>query len=147
MRALAAPCPCNRRYCRGDNAARGRIGRTTAGVCAVRTSETVVNWPPAWGWCPVRPPPVGRVQLLGISKRGDGYLRGLLIQGARKVIYHIRCRLRVGQPGGNAWVEELLQRHPSQRGGGSGTSRGAKSNKHLGNINPPRNAFKGVNEG
>ena len=51
---------------------------------------------------------------MGISKRGDGYLRGLLIQGARNVIYHIRRRLRAGQPGGNAWVEQLLQRsHPN----------------------------------
>ena len=56
----------------------------------------------------------GKVRLLGISKRGDGYLRGLLIQGARNVIYHIRRRLRAGQPGGNAWVEQLLQRaHPN----------------------------------
>jgi transposase len=57
---------------------------------------------------------LGLVRLLGISKRGDGYLRGLLIQGARNVIYHIRRRLRAGQPGGNAWVERLLQRsHPN----------------------------------
>ena len=56
----------------------------------------------------------GKVRLLGISKRGDGYLRGLLIHGARNVIYHIRRRLRAGQPGGNAWVEQLLQRtHPN----------------------------------
>jgi len=30
------------------------------------------------------------------------------------VIYHIRRRQRAGQPGGNAWVEQLLQRsHPN----------------------------------
>ena len=52
----------------------------------------------------------GKERLLGISKRGDGYLRGLLIHGARAVIHHIRRRLRIGQPGGNAWVEQLLQR-------------------------------------
>ncbi|MDK9723236.1 MAG: IS110 family transposase [Rhodospirillales bacterium] len=52
----------------------------------------------------------GKARLLGISKRGDGYLRGLLIHGARAVIHHIRRRLRIGQPGGNAWVEQLLQR-------------------------------------
>ena len=57
----------------------------------------------------------GKARLLGISKRGDGYLRGLLIHGARNVIYHIRRRLRAGQPGGNAWVEQLLQRsHPNE---------------------------------
>ena len=52
----------------------------------------------------------GKDRLLGISKRGDGYLRGLLIHGARAVIHHIRRRLRAGQPGGNPWVEQLLQR-------------------------------------
>ena len=52
----------------------------------------------------------GKNRLLGISKRGDGYLRSLLIHGARSVIHHIRRRLKVGQPGGNPWVEQLLQR-------------------------------------
>jgi transposase len=57
----------------------------------------------------------GKSRLLGISKRGDGYLRGLLIHGARTVIYHIRRRLQAGQPGGNPWVEQLLQRcHPNE---------------------------------
>ena len=52
----------------------------------------------------------GKERLLGISKRGDGYLRGLLIHGARAVIHHIRRRLRTNQAGGNPWVEQLLQR-------------------------------------
>jgi transposase len=52
----------------------------------------------------------GKARMLGISKRGDGYLRGLLIHGARAVIHHIRRRLKAGQPGGNRWVEQLLQR-------------------------------------
>lgn len=52
----------------------------------------------------------GKERLLGISKRGDGYLRSLLIHGARSVIHHIRRRLRAGQPGRNPWVEALLQR-------------------------------------
>jgi transposase len=57
----------------------------------------------------------GKERLLGISKRGDGYLRGLLIHGARTVIYHIRRRLQAGQPGGNPWVEQLLLRcHPNE---------------------------------
>jgi len=57
----------------------------------------------------------GKARLLGISKRGDGYLRGLLIHGARSVVYHIQRRLKAGQPGGNAWVEQLLQRcHPNE---------------------------------
>ncbi|WP_339678520.1 IS110 family transposase [uncultured Zhongshania sp.] len=57
----------------------------------------------------------GRPRLLGISKRGDSYLRGLLIHGARAVIRHIRRRLALGQPGGNPWVEQLLLRcHPNE---------------------------------
>jgi transposase len=52
----------------------------------------------------------GKDRLLGISKRGDGYLRSLLIHGARAVIHHIRRRLKAGRPGGNPWVEQLLQR-------------------------------------
>lgn len=52
----------------------------------------------------------GKERLLGISKRGDGYLRGLLIHGARAVIHHLRRRLKAHQPGGNPWVEQLLQR-------------------------------------
>ena len=52
----------------------------------------------------------GKDRLLGISKRGDGYLRCLLIHGARAVIHHIRRRLKAGKTGGNPWVEQLLQR-------------------------------------
>ena len=52
----------------------------------------------------------GNDRLLGISKRGDGYLRSLLIHGARAVIHHIRRRLKAGRPGGNPWVEQLLLR-------------------------------------
>lgn len=52
----------------------------------------------------------GKARLLGISKRGDGYLRQLLIHGARAVIHHIRRRLKAGRPSGNPWVEQLLQR-------------------------------------
>lgn len=52
----------------------------------------------------------GKDRLLGISKRGDGYLRGLLIHGARAVISHVRRRLKSGKPGNNPWVEQLLQR-------------------------------------
>ena len=57
----------------------------------------------------------GKDRLLGISKRGDGYLRKLLIHGARAVIRHVRRRLQSGQPGGHPWVEQLLQRcHPNE---------------------------------
>ncbi len=46
----------------------------------------------------------GRVKLLGISKRGDVYLRTLLIHGARSVITHAKER--------EAWLEKLLARRP-----------------------------------
>lgn len=52
----------------------------------------------------------GKERLLNISKRGDGYIRSLLIHGDRTVESHVRRRLMAGQPGGNPWVEQLLQR-------------------------------------
>lgn len=46
----------------------------------------------------------GRVRLLGISKRGDTYLRTLLIHGARAVLTHAK------EP--STWVEQLGKRRP-----------------------------------
>ena len=46
----------------------------------------------------------GRVKLLGISKRGDVYLRTLLIHGARAVITHAKHR--------EEWLSKLLARRP-----------------------------------
>lgn len=57
----------------------------------------------------------GKERLLGISKRGDGYLRRLLVQGAKSVIRHVRRRQQAGLPGGHPWVESLLLRmHPNK---------------------------------
>lgn len=65
----------------------------------------------AWlGLVPKQASSGGKERLLGISKRGDGYLRTLLIHGARAVIHHVRRRLKAGRPGGNPWVEQLLTR-------------------------------------
>jgi transposase len=50
----------------------------------------------------------GRVRLLGISKRGDPYLRTLLIHGARSVITQGSRPGRTLEP----WVQSLLQRRP-----------------------------------
>lgn len=47
----------------------------------------------------------GRVKLLGISKRGDTYLRTLLIHGARSVLTHAK------QPG--PWLEQIKTRRPT----------------------------------
>ncbi len=49
----------------------------------------------------------GQTKLLGISKRGDSYLRTLLIHGARAVIRVIERR-RVGPT--EAWLQQLLTR-------------------------------------
>jgi transposase len=46
----------------------------------------------------------GRVRLLGISKRGDTYLRTLLIHGARSVLTHSKAPPE--------WVTNLAQRRP-----------------------------------
>jgi transposase len=46
----------------------------------------------------------GKLRLLGISKRGDAYLRTLLIHGARSVLQHAK------EPG--AWVTQLRARRP-----------------------------------
>ncbi|MES3024968.1 MAG: IS110 family transposase [Pseudomonadota bacterium] len=60
----------------------------------------------AWlGLVPAQVGTGGKVRLLGISKRGDTYLRTLLIHGARAVLYHAK------EPG--KWVEELGKRRPS----------------------------------
>ncbi|MDZ4327864.1 MAG: transposase, partial [Pseudomonas sp.] len=47
----------------------------------------------------------GRVRLLGISKRGDSYLRTLLIHGARSVLAHTK------EP--TAWLLEISKRRSS----------------------------------
>jgi transposase len=47
----------------------------------------------------------GKIQLLGISRRGDTYVRTLLIHGARSVLFH-------GKHTGS-WAEQLQKRRPS----------------------------------
>ncbi len=52
-----------------------------------------------------------RTTLLGISKRGDPYLRTLLIHGARSVVY----RTATKQDGRSQWIERLKQRRGINR--------------------------------
>lgn len=61
----------------------------------------------AWiGMVPRQHSSGGKQTLLGISKRGDSYLRTLLIHGARAVI-----RLAKNKPGyGGSWLDGILQR-------------------------------------
>ncbi|MDR5880504.1 IS110 family transposase [Caballeronia sp. LZ032] len=47
----------------------------------------------------------GKVQLLGISRRGDTYVRTLLIHGARSVLFHAKHA--------GTWAEEMQKRRPS----------------------------------
>lgn len=59
----------------------------------------------AWlGLVPAQVGTGGKVRLLGISKRGDTYLRTLLIHGARAVLLHAKEK---GQ-----WLDELGKRRP-----------------------------------
>src|SRR5471030_198824 len=60
----------------------------------------------AWlGLVPAQTGTGGKVKLLGISKRGDTYLRTLLIHGARSVLF------RMKEPG--AWLAQMKQRRPA----------------------------------
>ncbi|CAH2805409.1 MAG: Mobile element protein [uncultured Caballeronia sp.] len=47
----------------------------------------------------------GKIQLLGISRRGNTYVRTLLIHGARSVLFHAKHT--------GAWAEQLQKRRPS----------------------------------
>jgi len=59
----------------------------------------------AWiGLAPGQTGSGGKVRLLGMSKRGDTYLRTLLIHGARAVLQHAKT------PG--PWLQKLSQRRP-----------------------------------
>lgn len=49
----------------------------------------------------------GRARLLGISKRGDAYLRRLLVHGARAVL---RRHSSTGAPGSESWATRLARR-------------------------------------
>ena len=60
----------------------------------------------AWlGLVPKQSGTGGKVQLLGISKRGDTYLRTLLIHGARSVLTHTKET--------GPWLEQLKARRPA----------------------------------
>ncbi len=60
----------------------------------------------AWlGLVPAQTGTGGRIRLLDISKRGDSYLRTLLIHGARSVLAHTK------EP--SAWLQEISRRRSS----------------------------------
>lgn len=49
----------------------------------------------------------GKQVLLGISKRGDGYLRRLLVHGARAVLGHLKQQSTTYT---HRWLNDLLKR-------------------------------------
>lgn len=65
----------------------------------------------AWlGLVPKQHSTGGKSVLLGISKRGDSYLRTLLIHGARSALLAAQRRLLRGEGQADAWLIGLLQR-------------------------------------
>ena len=63
----------------------------------------------AWiGLVPKQHSSGGKQTLLGISKRGDSYLRTLLIHGARAVIHHSVGKIK--PTGTQSWVNQLAAR-------------------------------------
>ena len=83
----------------------------TALVAAIGDARTFKNGRQlaAWlGLVPRQHSTGGKPKLLGISKRGDAYLRTLIIHGARAAIRFVeRDRSPTGQ-----WVRDLEQRRP-----------------------------------
>lgn len=87
------------------------IGPLTASalVASVGDAKTFKNGRQlaAWlGLVPRQESSGGKERLLGISKRGDTYLRTLLIHGARSVLFSLKRRAESGE----GWVERLTAR-------------------------------------
>ena len=53
----------------------------------------------------------GKVRLLGMSHRGDAYLRRMIIHGARSVVSAHRMRMKT-HPQDTSWMSQLLARRP-----------------------------------
>jgi transposase len=63
----------------------------------------------AWlGMVPRQASSGGKATLLGMSKRGDNYLRTLLIHGARSVLQQVKRHPERADP----WLKALLARRP-----------------------------------
>ena len=91
------------------NDSRSRSGHRDALIAAVGNASTFRKGrnPPAWmGIVPGEHTTGGKQKLLGISKRGNKYLRTLFIQGARSVVQQRHKQA----PGLSRWLEQLLVR-------------------------------------
>lgn len=88
----------------------------TALVAAVGEATTFKNGREfaAWlGLVPRQHSTGGKPRLLGISKRGDRYLRKLLIHGARAVVRTVDSK----QDGRSRWLQGLIVRRGKNRAG------------------------------
>jgi len=62
----------------------------------------------AWlGLVPMQHSTGGKARLGGISKRGDGYIRKLLVHGARGAVHRVRSHQVK-----NSWIAQLLEQRP-----------------------------------
>lgn len=57
----------------------------------------------------------GKTCMLGISKRGDTYLRSLLVHGARSVMSWVRRRQQAGLTDASPWLAQLLAQGHANR--------------------------------
>lgn len=88
------------------------IGRLTASaiVASIGDGRSFKNgrqFAASLGLVPKQYSSGGKTRLMGISKRGDGYLRRMLIHGARAVLRHMNPKRAV-----TSWLHELsIRRH------------------------------------
>lgn len=79
----------------------------TAAVAAMGDAKAFKSGREFAAWLGLVPAQIGtggKVRLLGISKRGDRYLRTLLIHGARSVMKHVKDT--------ESWAAKLSRRRP-----------------------------------
>lgn len=86
------------------------VGRLTASAAVATLGDARVfdsaRGFAAWlGIVPGQHSTGGKQRLLGITKRGDSYLRKLFVHGARSVV-------RTHRPGSDPWLDGLLARRP-----------------------------------
>jgi transposase len=103
-----------RRWLRDDSAAQRLAGIPGVGLLSATAAVATMGDAKAFksgrefaawlGLVPRQSGTGGRVRLLGISKRGDKYLRTLLIHGARAVLTHSKTPPQ--------WLTELVKRRP-----------------------------------
>ncbi len=81
------------------------MGWTPPASATRRTSTTGGSSRHGWGVVPRQHSSGGKPTLLGMSKRGDAYLRTMLIHGARSVIYRATQRADA-----DSWLVKLTTR-------------------------------------